>query len=176
MEDKITMLSEKMQDALNKQINQEFYSSYLYLSMSAYFQAISLMGFSHWLRIQAQEELFHAMKFYDFVNERGGRVTLQKIADPPVKWDNSVTVFQDILKHEQGVTRAINDLVNLAYEEKDHATQIFLQWFVTEQIEEESSAGEVLHKLKLTAGEGSGLFMLDRELATRIFVPPSPAK
>ena len=169
------MLSEKIQDALNKHVNQEFYSSYLYLSMSAYFQSISLSGFANWMRIQAQEELVHAMRFYDFINERNGRVSLYRVADPPVEWKDSVEIFEDILKHEQGVTKAINNLVNLAYDERDHATQIFLQWFVTEQIEEESTAADVLHKLKLTAGEGSGLFMMDRELATRVFVPPAPA-
>lgn len=169
------MFSQRMQDALNKQINAEFYSSYLYLAMSAYFQSISLSGFANWMRVQAQEELAHAMKFYEFVNERAGRVVLHKIDEPKAEWENSTAVFQQVLDHEQEVTRLINELVNIAIEEKDHATQIFLQWFVTEQIEEESSANEVLHKLKLTGGEGSGLFMLDRELATRVFVPAAPA-
>jgi ferritin len=166
------MFTEKMQEALNKQINAELYSSYLYLSMSAYFQSVSLSGFANWMRVQAQEELVHAMKFYDFVNERNGRVVLEKIEKPETEWKSAIEVFEHSLNHEQGVTRSINNLANLAVEERDHATQIFLQWFITEQIEEESSASDVLHKLKLTGGEGSGLFMLDRELATRVFVPP----
>jgi len=170
------MFSEKMQNALNDQINAEYYSSYLYLSMSAYFQSISLSGFAHWMRIQAQEELMHAMKFYDFVNERGGRVTLKLIEGPQTEWDSPIAIFEHVLKHEQGVTGLINNLVNLAHEEKDHATNIFLQWFVTEQVEEESTAADVLHKLNLTHGEGSGLFMMDREMAQRIFVPPTPVR
>ena len=170
------MFSEKMQTALNEQANAEFYSSYLYLSMSAYFQSVSLSGFSHWMRIQAQEELMHAMKFYDFVNERAGRVLLKKIDEPKTQWDSPIAVFEHVIKHEQEVTRRINNLVNVANEEKDHATNIFLQWFVTEQVEEEASAAEVLHKLNLTHGEGSGLFMMDRELAQRVFVPPAATR
>jgi len=170
------MFSEKMQTALNKQINAEFYSSYLYLSMSAYFQSVSLSGFAHWMRIQAQEELMHAMKFYDFVNDRAGRVILDKVEAPETKWDSPIAVFEHVARHEHDVTQKINTLVNLANEEKDHATNIFLQWFVTEQVEEEASVAEVLHKLNLTHGEGSGLFMMDRELSQRIFVPPAPSK
>lgn len=170
------MFSEKMQKALNEQINAEYYSSYLYLSMSAYFQSISLCGFANWMRVQAQEELMHGMKFYDFINERGGRVTLAQIDGPETIWDSPIAAFENVLKHEQEVTRLINNLVNLANEEKDHATNIFLQWFVTEQVEEESTAADVLHKLNLTHGEGSGLFMMDREMAQRVFVPPTPVK
>jgi len=167
------MLDEKMQTALNKQMNAELYSSYLYLSMSAYFQSISLPGFANWLRIQAQEELVHAMKFYDFINERGGRVMLQPVEGPPTEWSSPLDVFENTYKHEQKVTSLINDLVNLAVKEGDHATNIFLQWFVTEQVEEESSADEVVQKLKLMGDAKGGLFMLDREMAQRAFTPPA---
>ena len=167
------MLDEKMQTALNKQMNAELYSSYLYLSMSAYFQSISLPGFANWLRIQAQEELVHAMKFYDFINERGGRVMLQPVEGPPTEWSSPLDVFENTYKHEQKVTGLINDLVNLAVKEGDHATNIFLQWFVTEQVEEESSADEVVQKLKLMGDAKGGLFMLDREMAQRVFTPPA---
>jgi ferritin len=137
------MVKKKIEAALNKQLNAELYSSYLYLSMSAYFQSINLPGFANWMRVQTQEELVHAMKFYDFINERGGRVMLQKIDSPPTKWASPLNVFESAYKHEQKVTGLINDLVNLAVGEKDHATNIFLQWFVTEQVEEEASADEV---------------------------------
>jgi ferritin len=170
------MLTEKMQKALNDQLNKEYYSSYLYLSMSAYFQSISLSGFANWMKIQAQEELMHGMKFYNFINERAGRVILQKIDEPQTKWSSPIAVFEHVLEHEKNVTGMINNLANLAYEEKDHATQIFLQWFITEQVEEESSVADILHKLNLTNGEGSGLFMIDREMAQRVFVPPAVAK
>jgi ferritin len=167
------MLDEKMQTALNKQMTAELYSSYLYLSMSAYFQSISLPGFANWMRIQAQEELVHAMKFYDFINERGGRVILQPVEGPPTEWSSPLDVFENTYKHEQKVTGLINDLVNLAVKEGDHATNIFLQWFVTEQVEEEASADEVVQKLKLMGDAKGGLFMLDREMGQRVFTPPA---
>ncbi len=157
-----------MEEALKKQLNAELYSSYLYLSMAAYYESIDLMGFGHWMRIQAQEELFHAMKFYDFIIERGGRVTLAPIEGPPTNWDTPNAPFEQAYKHEMMVTGLINDLVNLAIEEKDHATNNFLQWFVKEQVEEEASANEVMQKLKLTGGEGNGLLMLDQELSSRM--------
>jgi ferritin len=167
------MLDEKMQTALNKQMTAELYSSYLYLAMSAYFQSISLPGFANWMRIQAQEELVHAMKFYDFINERGGRVILQPVEGPPTEWSSPLDVFENTYKHEQKVTGLINDLVNLAVKEGDHATNIFLQWFVTEQVEEEASADEVVQKLKLMGDAKGGLFMLDREMGQRVFTPPA---
>jgi ferritin len=167
------MLNEKIQAALNKQLNAELYSSYLYLSMSAYFQSINLPGFATWMRVQAQEELVHAMKFYDFVHERGGRVTLQPVEAPPTEWSSALDVFENTYKHEQKVTGLINDLVNLAVGERDHATNIFLQWFVTEQVEEEASADEVLQRLKLIGDASGGLFMLDREMGQRVFTPPA---
>jgi ferritin len=167
------MLSEKVQAELNKQFNAELYSSYLYLSMSAYFQSLNLSGFANWMRVQAQEELLHAMKFYDFVNERDGRVTLQPVEGPPSEWASPLAAFEHVYEHEQKVTGLINDLVDLAIGERDHATNAFLQWFVTEQVEEEASANDVVQRLKLLGGDKSGLFMLDRELAQRVFTPPA---
>jgi len=166
------MLKDKIIKALNEQINAEFYSSYLYLSMEVYFKSISLSGFAIWMRAQIQEEIFHAMKFYDFVIERGGIVSLDSIRKPDFGWGSPLKAFEHILKHEQYVTRLIDDLVELAISEKDHATTIFLQWFVTEQIEEEASAGEIVDKLKLIKNDSSGLFLLDSELAKRVFTMP----
>lgn len=167
------MMNKNIEAALNKQLNAELYSSYLYLSMSAYFKSINLPGFASWMRVQTQEELVHAMKFYDFINERGGRVTLQKIDSPPTNWASPLNAFESAHKHEQKVTGLINDLVNLAVGEKDHATNIFLQWFVTEQVEEEASADEVVQKLKLVGKDSGGLFMLDGEMGQRVFTPPA---
>lgn len=167
------MLKEKMLKALNEQINAELYSSYLYLSMESYFQSVSLKGFAVWMRAQVQEELFHAMKFYDYVCERGGLVTLGAIKKPDSNWKTPLTAFQQIQQHEQHVTALINSLVDLAMEEKDHATLNFLQWFVAEQVEEEASVGEIVDKLKLIKQDTSGLFLLDAELGRRVFTPPA---
>ena len=167
------MLGEKLQDAINDQMNAELYSSYLYLSMSAYFQSVNLAGFAIWMRIQAQEELVHVMKFYDYVNERGGRVTLKAVDAPPTEWKSPLAAFEHAYEHEQMVTGRINDLVNLAIDERDHATNGFLQWFVTEQVEEEASADGVVQKLKLVGADGGGMFMVDRELGQRVFTPPA---
>jgi ferritin len=161
------MLSEKMQTALNGQLNAELYSSYMYLSMNAYFRGINLDGFANWMHFQAQEELMHAMKFYDFINQRGGKVKLQQIEAPPWEWDSPLGVFKATLAHEQKVTGLIHELVDLALAEHDHATNIFLQWFVSEQVEEEESVGGVLEQLKLMGEAKGGLFMIDRELAKR---------
>lgn len=166
------MISDKIQDAFNKQIVAELYSSYLYLSMSAYFESINLKGFAHWMRCQVQEEIVHAMKFYSFVNERGGTVKLGGIDAPPITWASPLAAFQDAYAHEQKVTGLINSLVDLAMGERDHASNAFLQWFVTEQVEEEASADEVIKKIQLAGEQGGGMFMLDRELATRVFTPP----
>ena len=168
------MLKKKMLKAMNDQINAEMYSAYLYLSMDAYFQSSSLSGFAAWMRAQAQEEMMHAMKFYEFVNERGGKVTLEAIAKPESTWDSPLAVFEAVLTHEQHVTSLINNLVDLAISEKDHASNIFLQWFVTEQVEEEASASEVVEKLKRIKDNPSGLFMMDAELGRRVFTPPAP--
>ena len=167
------MLSKKMEKAINQQINAEMYSSYLYLSMATYFESISLGGFSNWMRQQAQEELFHGMKMFDFVCERGGRVTLKTIDQPPAKWGSPLDVMKNVLSHEQKVTGLINDLVDLALDERDHATNIFLQWFVSEQVEEEDTAGGLVDKLKLIGKDANGLFMLDTELGQRNFTLPT---
>ena len=161
------MLTEKMQKALNGQLNAELYSSYLYLSMNAYFKSINLDGFANWMHYQAQEELEHSMKFYDFIIQRGGNVQLQQIEAPPTEWSSPLGVFEATLDHEQKVTGLINDLVDIAHEERDHATNIFLQWFVSEQVEEEENVGGVLEQLKLMGDANGGLFMIDRELAKR---------
>lgn len=161
------MLTEKMQKALNGQLNAELYSSYLYLSMNAYFKSVNLDGFANWMYYQAQEELEHSMKFYDFIIQRGGKVQLQQIEAPPIEWGSPLAVFEATLEHEQKVTGLINDLVEIAHEERDHATNIFLQWFVSEQVEEEESVGGVLEQLKLMGDAQGGLFMIDRELAKR---------
>jgi len=161
------MLSDKMQEALNGQLNAELYSSYLYLSMHAYFKRINLDGFANWMYFQAQEELTHAMKFYDFINQRGGKVRLQQVEAPPWEWDSPLAVFEATLEHEKKVTGRINALVDLALSEHDHATNIFLQWFVSEQVEEEESVVGVLEQLKLMGDAKGGLFMIDRELAKR---------
>jgi len=166
------MISKKMQKAINRQLNRELYSAYLYLSMSAYFDSINLKGFANWMRIQAQEEVMHAMKFYNYLFERGGRAIMQDIEAPPSEWKSPLAVFQHTYEHEQVVTGLINDLVNLAATEKDHATYNFLQWYVAEQVEEESSADEVVQKLKLVVDD-SGLFLLDQELGQRVFTPPA---
>lgn len=167
------MLSSKMQDALNGQLNAELYSSYLYLSMAAYFLDLNLGGFANWMRVQAQEEDMHAMKFYNFLNERGGRILLKAIDGPPTEWDSPLAAFEAVLEHEQKVTGLINDLVELALAEHDHATNIFLQWFVTEQVEEEDSANDVIQQIKMIGEAKGGLFMLDRELGQRTFTAPA---
>lgn len=161
------MLSPKMQDALNQQLNAELYSGYMYLSMSSYFKSINLDGFAAWMHAQAQEELMHALKFYDFIIQRGGRALLAEVAAPPTEWQSPVEVFEATLAHEQKVTGLINDLMEVAISERDHATRIFLQWFVTEQVEEEESVGGVLEQLKLMGEATGGLFMIDRELGQR---------
>ena len=157
----------KINEALNRQIKEEFYSSYLYLSMAAYLESLGLRGFAHWMEMQAKEELGHAMKIYKFVVERGGRVKLFDIQQPPVEWESPLQTFEEALKHEQYITSKINGLMSLAREVGDYATEIFLQWFVTEQIEEEASVGEVVEKLKLVKDSPNGLFMIDRELGMR---------
>ncbi len=167
------MLSKKIEKALNNQINAEFYSAYLYLSMSAYLQDISLTGFANWMRAQYEEEEFHALKMYDYLLERSGQVKLETVKAPPYRWKNIIDVFETVLKHEQEVTRSINELMTLAIKEHDHATANFLQWFVDEQVEEESTVSDILAQLKLVGGKGSGLFMLDREAAQRKFTPPA---
>ena len=167
------MISKKMENALNGQVNAEMYSAYMYLSMESYFKSLNLNGFANWMRAQTQEEIMHGMKIYDFINERGGRIILKAIDGPPTKWDSPLAVFEATYTHEQKVTGLINDLVDLAIEEKDHATNTFLQWFVNEQVEEEASADEIVQQLKMMENAPGGMFMLDRELGQRVFTPPA---
>jgi ferritin len=169
------MLTPNMEQALNKQLNAELYSAYLYLSMAAYYYALNLNGFANWMTVQNQEETMHAMKFYNYINERGGRIQLAPIDGPPTNWNSPLEVFEETLKHEEKVTGLINNLVDLAIAERDHAANAFLQWFVTEQVEEEASANEVIQNLKLAGNDPHALFMLDRELGTRVFTPPAAA-
>jgi ferritin len=169
------MLSKSMEDALNEQINAEFYSSYMYLSMSSYFEAVGLPGSAQWMKAQAQEEWFHGTRIYDFVLGRGGRVILKAIGQPPSGWDSALACFEAVQHHEQKVTGLINDLVNLALDERDHASNIFLQWFVSEQVEEEASVAAVLGKMKLIGTDAASLFALDNTLGQRVFTPPGPA-
>ena len=169
------MINEKIRMELNKQVNAELYSAYLYLSMSAYFKSINLPGFANWMRVQTLEEMVHADKFYQFILSRGGKVELEAIDGPPKTWASPLAVFEHAYSHEQKVTSLINDLVNLALKEGDHATGVFLQWFVNEQIEEEASADEIQQKLKLIGKESSSLFMIDQELGQRVFTPPQAA-
>ena len=169
------MLSPKMETALNEQINAEIYSAYLYLSMAAYFDSINLPGFASWMRVQNEEETFHAMKFFDFVAERGNRVKLTAIEAPETEWGSPLAVFEATLAHEQHVTGLINKLVDVALSESDHATNNFLQWFVGEQVEEEATADGILQQLRLMKDAPGGLFMMDRELGQRTFTPPTTA-
>ena len=166
------MISEKMVEALNTQINREMYSAYLYISMSAHSTHIGLKGFANWFMVQYHEEMVHAMKFYDYINSQNGKVKLMAIDQPPTEFESPLDMFEKTLAHEQSVTRWINELVDLAIAEKDHATSIFLQWFVTEQIEEEGNDNDIISQLKLMGEQGNALFMIDKELATRVFVPP----
>jgi len=161
------MISKKMEESLNKQINAEFYSSYLYFSMAADFETKNLPGFAHWMYMQAQEEWGHGTRIYNYINEQQGKVKLEAIDAPQTEWASPLEVFEAAYKHEQYVTSLINDLVTLANEERDYATNIFLQWFVTEQIEEEASASTIAEKLKMIGDNPQGLFMLDRELIQR---------
>jgi len=167
------MLKERIEKALNDQVNAEVFSAYLYLSMSASFSEMNFSGFAQWMKVQATEEMVHAMKIYDFIIERGGRVTLTQIDTPETVWESPLAAFEAAYKHEQYVTSRINDLVDIAIEEKDHASNIFLQWFVTEQVEEEASADEIVQKLKLVGNQGNAIFMLDRELGARAFTMPA---
>jgi ferritin len=161
------MISEKMQDAINKQIQAELYSSYLYLSMAAFSHGNNLKGFANWMTVQAGEERGHAMKFFDFLLERGGTVKLMAIEQPPVNFKSPLEIFQKTLDHERKVTGLINKLYKTAVSEDDVASQILLQWFITEQVEEEANATEILEKLKMVGDKPSGLLYLDKELKKR---------
>ena len=161
------MISPTVQSALNDQIKHEFFSSYLYLAMSAYFETLSLPGFARWMRLQSQEEQAHAMKFFDFVNDRGGSVELQAIEQPPGEFQSPLDVFEQALGHERRVTALIHRLYELTLKENDYATQTLLQWFITEQVEEEKNASQIVEQLKMTGGEPAALLLLDHALRGR---------
>lgn len=166
------MINEKLEKEINKQINAEMYSAYLYLSMSAYLSSINLNGFANWMNIQYQEEMFHALKFFNYVIERGGKIELEAIEKPQAKWGGIIDIFENTKKHEQHISALINNLMSVAMDQKDHASVSFLTWFVDEQVEEEANVEEILQQLILVEGKGSGLFMLDREAKARVFVTP----
>lgn len=161
-------MSKTMEDALNGHMNQEFYASYLYLSMSAYCDSINLPGFAHWMRIQSQEEYGHAMKLFDFVNDRGGRVVLHPIAQPTLEFNSPLDVMEKTLEHERRVSQLIGQLYNTAVKEDDYPTQVHLQWFINEQVEEEKTASQLVEQLKMIGNQGDALIMMDRELGGRI--------
>jgi len=161
------MISKTMQDAINEQINKELYSGYIYLSMSTYFEELSLPGFARWLRLQALEEQEHAMKLFDYLHERGGSVQLKAIDQPPAKWNSKLEIFQEVLEHEKKVTSLIHKLYELALKENDYATQIMLQWFITEQVEEEANASLIVDQLKMIDDHDTAVLVLDKNLGKR---------
>jgi ferritin len=164
-------LNRIIQDALNEHINQEFHSSYLYLSMSAYYDSINLPGFAHWMRVQSQEEYEHTMNLFDFVNDREGRVMLQPISQPTLEFQSPLEVMQQALEHERQVSQLIHQLYEVAIKEGDYPTQVHLQWFITEQVEEEKAANNIVEQLKMIGGKGDALLLLDRELGARAMAP-----
>lgn len=166
------MLHKKMTQALNGQINKEMYSAYLYMAMSAYSNRIGLKGFANWFMVQYHEEMYHAMKMFEYVQRQGEDVILKSIATPPDSFKSTLDMFEQTLAHEQYITKSINDLMELAIEKKDHATQIFLEWYVTEQVEEEDNDNDIIAQLKLIGDHPQALLMLDRELAGRAATIP----
>ena len=169
------MIKREVLDALNAQINAETYSAYMYLSMAAYFENMGLSGFANWMKVQYQEESAHALKFFNYVVERGGKVELKAVDQVPVDFDGIVDVYEKTLTHEVHVTDLINNLMDVAVKANDHAAQSFLKWFVDEQVEEEANVEKILSTLKLINGQGNGIFMMDRELGQRVFVDPNTA-
>ena len=161
------MINKTMQDAMNEQINKEFFSSYLYLSMAAHFEEKNLAGFAHWMRIQEAEEREHAMKFYNFILERGGKVALKALEAPKTEWKSSLELFEEAAAHEAMITASINALYELAMKEKDYPALTMLQWFITEQVEEEKNAADIVANLKLIEDRGTAVLMLDHRLAKR---------
>jgi ferritin len=169
-------LNEKVQAVLNKQINAELWSAYLYLSMSSYFESEGFAGFASWMRIQYQEETAHAMKMFNYVHERGGRVILEPISEVETQWDSSLHAFEETYKHECLVSDLINNCIEVAMAEKDHASVNFLKWFIDEQVEEEANVSAILDELRIVGAEGHALLMINRELGARVFVDPTLVK
>lgn len=170
------MITKRMENELNKQINREFYSAYLYLSMSAYCNRINMPGAEHWFRIQYEEEEMHMTKMFDYVMQHGGEARLLQIDEPPADFNSLVEVFEASLEHEQVVTQSINELLNVAVEEKDHATQVFLQWYITEQVEEEANVADLVHRFKMAGDNSGALMMIDDKLGQRPSPAPLPAE
>ena len=169
------MLSKLLEKEINDQINYEFWSAQLYLSMSAHFSDLGLPGFAHWMYIQYQEETTHAIKFFNYVIERGGKAVVQPIKEVPTNWDSVLSVFEETMEHEQKVTARINHLADTAVAEKDHATQSMLRWFIDEQVEEEANVKAIVDTLKLVKDNGYAIYSLDKELAARVFVDSTQA-
>ncbi len=167
------MISDKMVKGITRQINREIYSGYFYLAMASFAQDAGLSGVANWFNVQLQEEMSHAKKFYDYLQQRNVRVKLDAIEAPPQEFSSVTDLFKQTLEHEKKVTAMITDLVNMAIEEKDRATEIMLQWFVTEQVEEEANASDILQKLKVFGEKGDALLMIDRDLSQRVFTPPA---
>ena len=167
------MISKKLNDAINEQINRELYSEYLYSSMRAWFAAQSLDGFANWMEVQVREEHAHGMGFYQYILERGGRVILKAIAQPPADFKTPLNAFKETLKHENYITKSINELMDLAIKEKDHALKSFLQWYVDEQVEEEANDEKILNMLERVKDSTEGLFFIDKELSARVYNPPT---
>ena len=162
-------MKKNVESAINKQIQAEFYSAYMYLAMAAYFDSSDLPGMANWMKIQAQEEITHGMKFYQFLVDRGATPVMEALQKPTATYASPLAVFKAALKHEQLVTSLIHNLYELAVKEKDYAFQSFLKWYIDEQVEEEANATEMIDKIKLAGEKGPGLFMLDKELAARKF-------
>ncbi len=162
------MLEQDIQRSLNEQLNSDLYSAYTYLAMSAYFETLSLSGFASWMKVQSKEEIEHSMKYYKYIFDRQGTVSLSAIKTPKQSWESPLEVFEDAYSHEMQVTKDINKIVDLSIKQSDHATNHFLQWFVGEQIEDESTTSELVTRLKRIGDNPAGLVMLDRELATRL--------
>ena len=161
------MFSQAVQEAMNNQINAELYSAYIYLSMTAHFEKENLPGMAHWMKLQAEEEVEHAMKFFNYIHERGGSVTLKTIDQPPVEWGTPLEIFEAALAHEKKVTAMINNIYEIALEEKDYPSQIMLQWFIEEQVEEEENSGNVVDMLGMAGDNVATLFMIDKRLGAR---------
>jgi len=164
------MLSKKLEKTINEQITEELFSAHIYLSMSAWFETQNLPGFANWMYVQYQEEVSHAMKFFRYLNERGGQAIIDAIARPETDWKNPILALEETLKHEQHITSRINNLVGIARDGKDYATENFLSWYVGEQVEEEKNATDILNQLKMIGDSRTSLLMLDRDLSSRVFV------
>ena len=168
------MIGKKLNDAMNEQIKNELESYYIYLSMAAWLHAKALDGMGHWMRVQAHEEMLHAMKFFNHLIDRGGKVVLKDLKQLKIQWKSPLEVFQDAFEHEKFISKKINDLMSIARQEKEYASEPLLAWFTDEQIEEESNANKITEQLEMVGADKSGLLMLDRELAARAYPPGSP--